>query len=183
MTKEKTEDNTRKCIDCGKDISNLFHNATRCKECSQRRKKIKDSIRHKNRRLEQLKWNFFIEDPKTGDLIHRNAKGSKLRYWLDKICRELTTQELDLILKFWDRRVKNPSTSPKQKEEYRTCAGMVRNWKDYLRLKEKLEGSSFDATSGVIYQSDGTYHTVDFDEENGTYIVRDSEGTVLYELL
>ena len=183
MTKEKAEDNTRKCIDCGKDISNLYHNATRCNKCSQRRKKIKDSIRHKKKKLEQIKWDFFVEDPKTGDIVHRNAKGSKLRYWLDKICRELTTQELDLVLKSWDRRVKDPGTSTKQKEEYRTCAGMIRNWRDYFKLKEKLEGPSFDATNGIVYQSDGTYHTVDFDEENGTYIVRDSEGTILYELL
>ena len=59
---------------------------------------------------------------------------------------------------------------------------MVRDWKDYLILKEKLDMMSFDSTSGVMYRSDGSYYTVDFDEENGGYIVRDNEGTVIYEI-
>ena len=173
----------RTCIECGRDISHLYHNTKRCKVCSNRRKKIKDSIRLKKKRLDQIKWNYFIEDPKTGDLAHRNAKGSKLRYWLDKVCKQLTTQDLELVLGFWDRRVKDHSLSADLREEYRTCAGIVRDWKEYNALKEKLEEMSFDATSGVMYRTDGTYLTVDFNEENGSYIVRDSEGTVLYEIL
>lgn len=182
MTKQKQEKEIRTCIDCNKDISDLYHNAIRCKNCAKKRKEIKDNIRHKKKRLEQIKWNYFLEDPKTGLLTHRNAKGSKLRYWLDKICKELTTQELDLILKFWDKRAKDPILDSNLKEEYRTCAGIARNWGEYFVLKERLEVSSFDATSGVIYRPDGTYYTIDFNEENGAYIVRDSEGTVLYEL-
>ena len=174
---------TRKCIDCGRDISHLHHNAVRCNICSKRRKKIQDSLRHKKKRLEQLKWNFFVEDPETGLLTHRNAKGSKLRYWLDKICKELTTQELDLILGFWDRRTKDPMLDPKLKEEYRTCAGMVRDWRDYYILKDKIDMTSFDATSGLIYRPDGTFYTIDFDEEKQSYVVRDGEGTVIYELI
>ena len=172
----------RVCQDCGDDISHLYHNTVRCKNCSARRKKIKDSLRLKKKRLEQLRWTYFIEDPDTGDLTHRNAKGSKLRYWVDKICKQLSTQELEIILNFWDRRTKDPSVSHELKEEYRTCAGMVRDWKDYLILKEKLDMMSFDSTSGVMYRSDGSYYTVDFDEENGGYIVRDNEGTVIYEI-
>jgi len=182
MTKKNKNTDTRTCTDCGKNISYLHHNTKRCKKCAERRKKVQDSIRLKKKRLEQIRWNYFIEDPKTGLLTHRNAKGSKLRYWLDKICKELNTQELDFILNFWDKRAKDPELDSDLKEEYRTCAGIVRNWREYFNLKEKLEGSSFDATSGVIYRPDGTYYTIDFNEENGAYIVRDSEGIVLYEL-
>ena len=83
------EEKVRKCQDCGTDISNLYHNTVRCKNCSARRKKIKDSLRLKKKRLQQLRWTYFIEDPDTGDLTHRNAKGTKLRYWVDKICKQL----------------------------------------------------------------------------------------------
>lgn len=175
--------NIRTCIECGKDISDLYYNTKRCKDCSDRRKKIKDSIRHKKKRLEQIKWNYFIEEPETGDLTHRNAKGSKLRYWLDKVCKQLTTQELEMMLSFWDRRIKDKTSISDLREEYRTCAGIVRDWREYNSLKEKLENISFDSTSGLLFRPDGSYYTIDFDEENGSYIVRDNEGTILYEII
>jgi len=177
------EKNNRTCKDCGKDITHLHHNAVRCKNCALRRKKVQDKLRHKKKSLEKIKWNYFVEDPDTGLLTHRNAKGSKLRYWLDKICKELNSQELDLFLNFWDRRVKNPAIDINIKDEYRTCAGIVRDWRDYLILKEKIEDMSFDATSGLIYRPDGKFYTVDFDEEKQSYVVRDSEGTILYEMI
>lgn len=86
-----------------------------------------------------------------------------------------------MLLTWWDRRAGKSDLPPREREEYRTCAGMVRDWRDFTVLKERLDGNSFDASSGVIFNADGTYHTVDLDENTGTYIVRDSEGTILYQ--
>ena len=177
------EKEIRRCIDCGRNISNLHHNAKRCKVCAAIKKKQQDSLRHQQRRMEQLKWHSFVEDSKSRGLSHKNARGSKLRYWLDKICKILTIQELELLLNRWDKRAKGPGMSQGEREEYRTCAGMVRDWKDYTLLNQKTGEVTFDATNGVVFGSDGSYCTVDFDEENGTYVVRDSEGNVLYEIL
>ena len=176
MTKKTT---VRTCIDCGKDISNLYHNAIRCRQCSRKRKQQQDSLRLKKKQSEKLKWHFFIEDPDTRELSHRNAKGSKLRYWLDKICKDLTIQELELLLRLWDWRINEAGSTTTHRHEYRTCAGIVRDWRDYLVINQTFKGVSFDATSGVIFNADGTYLTVDFDEEKEAYIVRNSEGTII----
>lgn len=169
----------RKCINCGKDISHLHHNAKRCKECAKKRKKIKDKIRHKKKRLKELRWHSFIENTKTGELTHRNAKGSKIRYWVDKICKQLNIQELNVLLKFWEKRLSKLNLNPKKTKEYKTCAGIVKDWRDYNVLNKKTDEISYDASAGVIYNTDGSYQTVDFDEETENYIIRDSEGIVI----
>ena len=127
----------------------------------------------------ELKWFFFVEDPDTNELSHRNAKGSKLRYWLDKICKELTMQELDFLILLWNWRVKEPKITQNQRREYRTCAGIVRDWRDYFAINKVFNEVSFDAETGIIFNADGTYLTVDFDEDQEAYIVRNSEGAVI----
>jgi len=169
----------RVCIDCGKNISDLHHNAKRCKKCSKERKKLQDKKRHDIKRIKTIKWHYFIEDPETKLLSHRNARGSKLRYWLDKICKDLSVNELEFVLYLWDWRVSNPDISRQLRREYRTCAGIVRDWRDYYVINNVFDGVSFDAETGVIFNSDGSYLTVDFDEENESYLVRNSEGTVV----
>ena len=169
----------RTCIDCGKDISNLYHNAIRCKECSKKRKQQQDSLRLKKKRSGELRWYFFIEDPETKEITHRSAKGSKLRYWLDKICKQLTMQELEFLLGLWDWRASDTRLTQTQRYEYRTCAGIVRDWRDYYAINQTFKDISFDALTGVIFNADGTYLTVDFDEEREAYIVRNSEGTLI----
>jgi DNA-directed RNA polymerase subunit RPC12/RpoP len=176
MTKKTT---LRTCIDCGKDISNLYHNAVRCKECSKKRKQQQDSLRLKKKRSEKLRWHFFIEDPETREITHRSAKGSKLRYWLDKICKQLTIQDLEFLLTLWDWRVGDRGLTSTQRHEYRTCAGIVRDWRDYYTINQTFKDISFDAATGIIFNTDGTYLTVDFDEEREAYIVRNSEGTII----
>jgi DNA-directed RNA polymerase subunit RPC12/RpoP len=47
MPAKKQKEIKRTCIDCGKDISNLHHNALRCKNCSKLRKQTQDKARHK----------------------------------------------------------------------------------------------------------------------------------------
>jgi len=169
----------RTCIDCGKNISNLYHNATRCKTCSKKRKQEQDRSRLKKKHSKEVRWHFLIEEPTTKELSHRSAKGSKLRYWLDKICKKLTIQELDFLLGIWNWRIGTPGLTSKQKQEYRTCAGIARDWRDYYVLNQTFKDISFDAVNGVIFNADGTYMTVDFDEEREAYIVRNSEGTVI----
>ncbi len=171
----------RRCLDCGRDISDLHHNAKRCRVCARIRKKNQDKLRQRKNRFKKLKWQSFIEDKKTGELTHKNAKGSKIRYWLDKICKILTTQELDFLLNIWNNRVKQPSLTQRITKEFKTCAGIVKDWRDYFLLKEQIEAVSvsYDSTTGVIFQPDGTYTTVDFDEEKEMYIIRDSEGTII----
>lgn len=61
----------------------------------------------------------------------------------------------------------------------RTCAGMVRDWRDYNVINKVFDSTSFDAETGVIFNADGSYLTVDFDENNESYIIRNSEGTVI----
>jgi len=179
MTTNKDTTITRTCIDCGRDISHLHHHTKRCEECSKLRKQQQDRLRHLKQRSKALKWLFFIENPETKELTHRSAKGSKLRYWLDKICKELTIQELDFLLLLWDGRVKDLQVPPTAKREYRTCAGIVRDWRDYLVVNQVFTDVSFDAETGIIYNTDGSYLTVDFDEDQETYVVRNSEGTVI----
>jgi len=169
----------RTCVDCGKDISNLHHNAIRCKKCSKIRKQKQDRLRHKIKKEKKLKWLFFVENPDTNELSHRSAKGSKLRYWLDKICKDLTVQELDFLIMLWNWRVKQPALSIKQKREYRTCTGIVRDWRDYLVVNKVFNEVLFDAETGIVFNADGTYLTVDFDEEQEAYIVRNSEGSII----
>jgi DNA-directed RNA polymerase subunit RPC12/RpoP len=170
----------RACIDCGKDISSLYHNAVRCKECSKKRKQKQDSLRLRKKHSEELRWHFLIEDPETKEISHRSAKGSKLRYWLDKICKQLTTQELEFLLMLWNWRAGDARLPLKQRHEYRTCAGIIRDWRDYYVINQKFKDVSFDAAAGIIYNTDGTYLTVDFDEEREAYIVRNSEGTIIF---
>jgi len=174
-----TKDKPHVCIDCGKDISSLHHNAKRCLDCSKKRKQQQDLSRLKTKRERTVKWLTFVEDPDTSELSHRSAKGSKLRYWLDRICKQLSIQELDFLLLVWDWRVRDPEVPPTKKREYRTCAGIVRDWRDYNVLKQVFDNVSFSAETGVIFNTDGTYLTVDFDEEKEDYIVRNSEGTVI----
>lgn len=169
----------RKCVDCGKDISHLHHNAKRCRNCAKERKKRKDRIRQKKKRLDKLRWHSFIEDPQTGKLKHRNAKGSKIRYWLDKICKKLTTHELNFLLRQWNKRIQIRDLSSTQVHEYKTCAGIIKDWRDYNILNEESDGYSYDSTTGVIFNPDGSYSTIDFDEENNKFIMRDSEGVIL----
>ncbi|MEF8847878.1 MAG: hypothetical protein V5A68_01945, partial [Candidatus Thermoplasmatota archaeon] len=138
----------RRCVDCGKDISNLHHNAKRCKRCAKLRKKRKDRKRHLKKRIQKLKWDSFIEDTKTGELTHRSAKGSKIRYWLDKICKKLTSQELDVLLNIWDRRIKNLDSKKDKKTEFKTCAGIVRYWRDYNILNSQIDGLSYESNAG-----------------------------------
>ena len=176
---KKPKQTSRTCIDCGRDISHLHHNAKRCQECSKQRKQQQDRQRQKKKQAKQIKWHFFSEDPDTNELTHRNAKGSKLRYWLDKICKELTLQELDFLLILWDWRVREPKLPQQQRREYRTCAGIVRDWRDYYMINKAIGTISFDAETGILFNADGTYLTVDFDEEQEDYIVRNSEGTVI----
>jgi DNA-directed RNA polymerase subunit RPC12/RpoP len=176
---EKQVIKKRTCIDCGKDISKLHHNAIRCKKCSKLRKKEQDRLRHKKEKEKKLKWLFFVEDPETKQISHRSAKGSKLRYWLDKICKELTIQELDFLILLWNYRIKEPTLSLKQKREYRTCAGIVRDWRDYFVINKVFNEVSFDAETGIVFNTDGSYLTVDFDEDEEAYIVRNSEGTII----
>ena len=179
MTPSKTKKANRVCIDCGKDISDLHHNAKRCIKCSKLRKKSQDSIRHKKKRKNLVKWQFFIEDPDTRQITHRNAKGTKLRYWVDKMCKFLTIEDLNFLLNIWDYRSKDPELSITKRREYRTCAGMVRDWRDYYSINQVIDNFSFDSETGIVFHSDGSYLTVDFDEENESYIVRNSEGTVI----
>jgi hypothetical protein len=181
MTTKKENIKMRTCIDCGKDITHLHHNARRCRECRKKRKQQQDQQRHREKQIKKIKWHFFIEDADTKELTHRSAKGSKLRYWLDKICRELSTQELEFLLILWDWRVKEPLLPPQQRREYRTCAGIVRDWRDYYVINKVFNEVSFDAETGIIFNADGTYLTVDFDEEQETYLVRNSEGTIIYQ--
>lgn len=174
-----TKPNAKTCIDCGKDISDLHHNAIRCKECSKKRKQQQDSQRHKEKQIKKLKWHNFIEDPDSKELTHRNAKGSKLRYWVDKICKILTMEDLEFLLKLWNWRVNELDHTTTEIREYRTCAGIVRDWRDYLLVTKYFNEVSFDAETGIIFNTDGSYLTVDFDEENEAYIIRNSEGTVI----
>jgi len=179
MTAKKTARITRTCVDCGKDISRLHYHAIRCKACGKKRKQQQDQIRHQQNRRERLQWLFFVEDQETEELTHRSAKGSKLRYWLDKICKQLTIQELDFLLLLWDWRVRGQELAPALRREYRTCAGMVRDWRDYNVVNQVFGTTSFDAETGVIFNADGSYLTVDFDENDELYIIRNSEGTVI----
>lgn len=169
----------RTCIECGRDISHLHHNAKRCRECSKKRKQLQDQKRHLEKRDRAIKWLFFSEDPNTKELYHRSAKGSKLRYWLDKICKDLTIQELEFLLRLWDWRVRQSTLTQQLHREYRTCAGMVRDWRDYFVLNYVLSDVSYDAETGVIFNTDGSYLTVDFDENEESYLIRNSEGTVI----
>jgi len=169
----------RRCIDCGADISSLHHNAKRCADCSKRRKQQQDLSRLKRKRDRTVKWRSFVEDPGTSEFSHRSAKGSKLRYWLDRICKELSVQELDFLLLLWNWRARDPEVSKTRKREYRTCAGIVRDWRDYNVVKQVFGNVSFSAETGVIFNTDGTYLTVDFDEDSDNYVVRNSEGTVI----
>jgi len=84
-------------------------------------------------------------------------------------------------LNIWNNRVKQPSLTQRITKEFKTCAGIVKDWRDYFLLKEQIEAVSvsYDSTTGVIFQPDGTYTTVDFDEEKEMYIIRDSEGTII----
>jgi DNA-directed RNA polymerase subunit RPC12/RpoP len=179
MPKKKEKITIRACVDCGRDISNLHHNALRCKGCSNKRKQQQDQQRHKEKREKTLQWLFFIENPETQELTHQSARGSKLRYWLDKICKQLTIQELEFLLLLWDWRVREPLLPPPQKREYRTCAGIVRDWRDYNVINQVVGNISFDAETGVIFNPDGSYLTVDFDEDNEAYLIRNSEGTII----
>ncbi len=169
----------RRCIDCGADISSLHYNAKRCAACGKKRKQEKDLTRLKAKQQRSVKWLSFEENPTTNELSHRSAKGSRLRYWLDRICKELSIQELDFLLLVWDWRIRDPQVPKTRKREYRTCAGIVRDWRDYNVLKQVFNSVSFSAETGVIFNTDGTYLTVDFDEEHDDYIVRNSEGTVI----
>lgn len=169
----------RTCIDCGSDISSLHHNAKRCEICSKKRKQQQDQRRHEENQCKKLKWLFFVEDPVSKVLSHRNAKGSKLRYWLDKICKELTVQDLDFLLTLWNWRVKDTWLTLNQKREYRTCAGIVRDWRDYFLINNTFDNISFDAETGIIFNKDGTYLTVDFDEDMEVYLVRNSDGIII----
>jgi DNA-directed RNA polymerase subunit RPC12/RpoP len=173
------KENIRTCIDCGKNISNLHHNAIRCRACSKKRKKQQDQKRHKEKHLKQIKWNNFIEDDNGNGITHRNAKGSKLRYWLDKICKILTIEELEFLLILWYWRSYVTANKSYQRREYRTCAGMVRDWRDYFVVNKFFNEVSFDAETGIIFNTDGSYLTVDFDEDNENYIIRNSEGTII----
>ena len=105
MTEKKVKTVPRSCIECGKDISNLHHNTKRCRKCSKERKKELDRIRLRKKHELQVKWLNFIEDPDSKELTHRSAKGSKLRYWLDKICKVLNTEELDFLLLLWNKTI------------------------------------------------------------------------------
>jgi hypothetical protein len=66
-----------------------------------------------------------------------------------------------------------------QRREYRTCAGIVRDWRDYYVITKHFNEVTFDAETGVIYNTDGSHLTVDFDEEKESYIIRNSEGGVI----
>ncbi len=175
MPKQKT---IKACVDCGKNISDLHHNAIRCRDCGKKRKQQQDKKRHKDKLVKEIKWDSFIENDKE-ELTHRNAKGSKLRYWLDNICKILTVEELEFLLMMWDWRANDPINKSQQRREYRTCAGMVRDWRDYFAINKFFNEVSFDAETGVIFNIDGSYLTVDFDEDNENYIVRNSEGTII----
>jgi hypothetical protein len=170
---------TRTCVDCGRDISRLHHHAVRCKACAKKRKQQQDQLRHREGRGQRLQWLYFVEDQETEELFHRSAKGSKLRYWLDKICKQLTIQDLDFLLMLWDWRARTQELTPTLRREYRTCAGMVRDWRDYNVINKVFDNTSFDAETGVIFNADGSYLTVDFDENNESYIIRNTEGTVI----
>jgi hypothetical protein len=179
MAEKKVLPLSRICVDCGRDISRLHHNATRCKACARKRKQLQDQERHEQGRSRKLQWLFFTEDQATQELTHRSAKGSKLRYWLDKICKQLTVQDLDFLLILWDWRTRGQKLTPDLRREYRTCAGIVRDWRDYNVINHVFDGSSFDAETGVIFNPDGSYLTVDFDENNESYLIRNSEGTII----
>jgi len=179
MTEKKETSVQRVCIDCGKDISNLHHNAKRCGNCSKERKKAQDRIRVKKKQDLKVKWHNFIEDPESKELTHRSAKGSKLRYWLDKICKVLNNEELEFLLLLWNWRLSEPNHTQYKRREYRTCAGIVRDWRDYFVVNNLFNNVSFDSENGVIFNNDGSYYTVDFDEDNENYIIRNSEGTII----
>lgn len=178
-TMEKTAHLAQICVDCGKDISRLHHLAVRCKACAKKRKQQQDQLRHLDDRRRQIQWLFFVEDQEAEGLSHRSAKGSKLRYWLDKICKQLNIQDLDFLLILWDWRARRNELPPTLRREYRTCTGMVRDWRDYNVINKVFDATSFDAETGVIFNADGSYLTVDFDENNESYIIRNSEGTVI----
>lgn len=179
MKTKKKSTTQRTCIDCGKNISDLHHHAVRCKDCSKKRKLQQDQQRQQVQRKKTIQWLSFIENPETQELQHRSAKGSKLRYWLDKICRELTLQDLDFLILLWKWRAHDAMMSEQQRREYRTCAGIVRDWRDYMVFNKIFTGVSYDAETGVIFNTDGSYLTVDFDEDREDYIVRNSEGTII----
>jgi len=179
MKKTVKKTTVHTCIDCGKDISSLHHNTVRCKQCSKKRKQLQDQQRHTEQRMHALQWFYFIENPETQEITHRNAKGSKLRYWVDKICKQLTIQDLEFLMMLWDWRARDGLMPFDQRREYRTCAGMVRDWRDYYVVNKIFTDVSFDAETGVIFNTDGSYLTVDFDEQQEDYIVRNSEGTVI----
>ena len=60
----------------------------------------------------------------SGKLTHRSGKGSKDRYRLDKLCRDLTIQDLSIILERWDKRVKS-EINQQRRRELKTCCGIM----------------------------------------------------------
>ena len=177
MTRKKIPTLAHVCIDCSRDISSLHHNAKRCVACSRKRKQLQDSTRHLQDRTSQLQWHNFIENPENEEVMHRSAKGTKLRYWLDKLCKVLTIEDLEFLLTVWDWRTKDPLHNATIRREYRTCAGIVRDWRDYFVVTKWFNDTTFDAETGIIFNADGSYLTVDLDENQENYIIRNSEGT------
>jgi len=65
----------------------------------------------------------------SGKLTHRSGKGSKARYRLDKLCRDLTIQDLSIILERWDKRAKS-ETNQQRRRELKACCKIIRDWRN-----------------------------------------------------
>ena len=113
----------------------------------------------------------------SGKLTHRDAKGSKIRYRLDKICRESTIQELDILLEKYDKRVKNEK-DPQKRREYRTCCKIIRDWKHLKETTDAIATAPYwDPQKGVVIGEN--IYTIEYSEDGKEIIIRDEEGNII----
>ena len=120
---------------------------------------------------------FIISGEK---ITHRSAKGSKLRYQLDKICHDLTIEELEILLQRYDKRAKEEK-NPKNKWEYNTCCKIIRDWiniKKMASTHKSYKYTSWNSEKGILV-SEGKIITADYSEDESEIIYRDSEGNII----
>lgn len=112
--------------------------------------------------------------------IHRSARGSRLRYALDKICNDATVDELKMLLRKYDEKAQKTEDN-QQAREFRTCCKIIRDWKKLKKATDNFYPDAYwDSQKGVLIGEE-TY-TVALSEDESHLLIIDTHNNTVDKL-
>jgi len=149
----------RKCMDCGKDISNRGNRSDLCIECQRKkRNKIRNIKRH------EFRFNNFLLKVEVGKdeklfggepYEHISSRATKEAGYLDKLCFKSTDEELQVLNSVYKKRFKDDRIKNNQLE-YRENVRLIDIVGDHRKLRFQNTMMFYNDDMNPYFECEGT---------------------------